>query len=131
MILAPAMFLALFLAALLTQAASPDPTDQHLVIPASYQGTWAIDGQCEDGPAQVSISSRQIDFYERHGYLRLGTVNANVDPATFYGEFDFVSGLKFGDEVVRLDVIDGDLVITENPSDDARKISPSRWRRCS
>jgi len=120
--------------AMLLQAAAGDgytPADR-TDIPAAYQGHWALDAKycSEPGPASVHIGPRQIDFYERHGFLDLAQLNQASDPPGFYGTFRWAELLHFSSGVVRLEMSTGKLLITEASDPDA-PTNQVAWSKCA
>lgn len=110
-----------------------EPIDhQHIDIPAAYVGRWSLDPTyCsgDQGPAVLVIKPRVLNFYERTGYLSLAQLNEATDPPTFHGWFEFVSNLRFSEQVVRLEMIAGKLRVTYG-SDPEGPTNPGPWSRC-
>jgi hypothetical protein len=118
-------------AALLLIAQTADPDASKLTIPPAYQGRWALDAAscAKPGPANVTIGARRIDFYERHGFLDLAQLNEAEDPPVFHGSFRWVELLHFTSGVVRLEMENGRLFITEGSDPDAAR-NPMAWINC-
>lgn len=116
------------------QAPLADATDEsadHVSIPVPFQGHWALDKQyCgEPGAANVYVSPRRIDFYERHGFLDLGALNHATEIPSFHGQFRWVELLRFSTSSVRLEIVGQDLFITEGSDPEADR-SKAAWSRC-
>jgi hypothetical protein len=119
--------------ALALQAAnSTPPAADRIDIPSAYLGHWSLDATLcdEPGPANVYISARRIDFYERHGFLDLAQLNEATEPATFHGMFRWVDLLKFSQSPLRLEAEGGKLFITQGNDPDASR-NPVGWARCA
>ena len=108
---------------------------QRVDIPVAYRGTWALDASlCKErdlGPAFVQIGARRVSFYEEHGYLSLAQLNEIDDPPEFFGRFSFVHSLLFADDVIRLNIKAGKLLITRNATVSDEEPSQAEWTRCS
>ncbi|WP_267395537.1 MULTISPECIES: hypothetical protein [unclassified Sphingomonas] len=119
---------------MLLQAGAADsytPADR-TDIPAAFRGHWALDAKycSEPGPASVHIGARQINFYERHGFLDLAQLNWASDPPGFYGTFRWTELLHFSSGVVRLEIDAGKLFITEAADPDA-PTNKVGWLKCT
>ena len=123
------------LAALLGQSESAaidyvpaDRTD----IPVAFRGHWSLDPAfCnQPGPASVRIGPRNIDFWERHGFLDLAQLNFATDPPTFHGNFRWVELSHFSSSALRLKMVRHKLSITESDDPDAPH-NQVLWSHCS
>ena len=129
-----ALFFALGL--ITTPAMAAEQVDHRSIdVPAQYRGTWALDpALCKErslGPAFVQIGARRVSFYEEHGYLELAQLNEAGDVPEFFGKFSFVRGLSFSDEVIRLDMSNGKLLITRHATHPDDEPSAVEWTKCS
>lgn len=120
---------------LISTPAMAAPDHQHIDIPVAYRGTWALSASlCNEkdlGPAFVQIGARHMSFYEEHGYLSLAQLNEIDDPPEFFGKFSFVHLLSFADDVIRLNMKGGKLLITRSATVSAEEPSQAEWTRCS
>jgi len=119
--------LVLFLAGAQVEPAPADQQD----VPPTYRGHWALDAEsCNaPGPANMTIGARSIDFYERHGFLDLAQLNEAADPPSFYGRFRWAELLRFSTAVIRLELENNQLYVTQNDDPDAPRNTVS-WTRC-
>jgi hypothetical protein len=110
---------------------APDESADRVSIPVPFQGHWALDKQyCDEpGAANVYVSPRRIDFYERHGFLDLGALNQATEIPAFHGLFRWVELLRFSSSSVRLEIVDKDLFITEGIDPEADR-SKAAWSKC-